>query len=170
MERLFEGAAPKVFLRGFDRPNIYLSFMPKDNPRRQIMNFVHPRKGQSGIIYCGTRAKTETLAQALEEAGHSACSYHGGMAADRRRVVESRFTLEDGLIVVATIAFGMGVDKPDVRWVVHADLPKSIENYYQEIGRAGRDGEQAETLTLYGADDIRFRRNQIDEGLSLIHI
>ena len=166
MERLFEGAAPKVFLRGFDRPNIYLSFMPKDNPRRQIMDFVHPRKGQSGIIYCGTRAKTETLAKALEEAGHSACSYHGGMAADRRRVVESRFTLEDGLIVVATVAFGMGVDKPDVRWVVHADLPKSIENYYQEIGRAGRDGEQAETLTLYGADDIRFRRNQIDEGLA----
>ena len=166
MERLFEGAAPKVFLRGFDRPNIYLSFMPKDNPRRQIMDFVHLHKGQSGIIYCGTRAKTETLAQALEEAGHSACSYHGGMAADRRRVVESRFTLEDGLIVVATVAFGMGVDKPDVRWVVHADLPKSIENYYQEIGRAGRDGEQAETLTLYGADDIRFRRNQIDEGLA----
>ena len=166
MERLFEGAAPKVFLRGFDRPNIYLSFMPKDNPRRQIMDFVHPRKGQSGIIYCGTRVKTETLAQALEKAGYSACSYHGGMAADRRRVVESRFTLEDGLIVVATIAFGMGVDKPDVRWVVHADLPKSIENYYQEIGRAGRDGEQAETLTLYGADDIRFRRNQIDEGLA----
>jgi len=88
------------------------------------------------------------------------------MDSDRRRVVESRFTLEDGLIVVATVAFGMGVDKPDVRWVVHADLPKSIENYYQEIGRAGRDGGQAETLTLYGADDIRFRRNQIDEGLA----
>ena len=166
MERLFDGAASKVFLRGFDRPNIYLSFMPKDNPRRQIMDFVHQRKGQSGIIYCGTRAKTETLARALEEAGHSACSYHGGMDADRRRVVESRFTLEDGLIVVATVAFGMGVDKPDVRWVVHADLPKSIENYYQEIGRAGRDGGQAETLTLYGADDIRFRRSQIDEGLA----
>ena len=166
MQRLFEGAAPKIFLRGFDRPNIYLSFMPKDNPRRQIMDFVHLRKGQSGIIYCGTRAKTETLARALVEAGHSACSYHGGMDSDRRRVVESRFTLEDGLIVVATVAFGMGVDKPDVRWVVHADLPKSIENYYQEIGRAGRDGGQAETLTLYGADDIRFRRNQIDEGLA----
>ena len=166
MERLFDGAASKVFLRGFDRPNIYLSFMPKDNPRRQIMDFVHQRKGQSGIIYCGTRAKTETLARALEEASHNACSYHGGMDADRRRVVESRFTLEDGLIVVATVAFGMGVDKPDVRWVVHADLPKSIENYYQEIGRAGRDGGQAETLTLYGADDIRFRRSQIDEGLA----
>ena len=166
MERLFDGAASKVFLQGFDRPNIYLSFMPKDNPRRQIMDFVHQRKGQSGIIYCGTRAKTETLARALEEASHNACSYHGGMDADRRRVVESRFTLEDGLIVVATVAFGMGVDKPDVRWVVHADLPKSIENYYQEIGRAGRDGGQAETLTLYGADDIRFRRSQIDEGLA----
>ena len=166
MQRLFEGAAPKIFLRGFDRPNIYLSFMPKDNPRRQIMDFVHLRKGHSGIIYCGTRAKTETLARALVEAGHNACSYHGGMDSDRRRVVESRFTLEDGLIVVATVAFGMGVDKPDVRWVVHADLPKSIENYYQEIGRAGRDGGQAETLTLYGADDIRFRRNQIDEGLA----
>jgi ATP-dependent DNA helicase RecQ len=88
------------------------------------------------------------------------------MASDDRRVVESRFAIEESLIVVATLAFGMGVDKPDIRWVVHADLPKSIESYYQEIGRAGRDGGRAETLTLYGADDIRFRRNQIDEGLA----
>ncbi|MDD9717811.1 DNA helicase RecQ [Dinoroseobacter sp. PD6] len=164
--RLFPDTAPRVFLRGFDRPNIHLAFAAKDSPRRQILDFAGARKGQSGIVYCGTRAKTEGLAQALREAGHMACHYHGGMEAEDRRIVETRFQREDSLIVVATVAFGMGVDKPDIRWVAHADLPKSIEAYYQEIGRAGRDGAPAETLTLFGPDDIRLRRSQIDEGLA----
>ena len=110
--------------------------------------------------------QTESLAKALSDEGHKACHYHGGMEAEDRRIVETRFAREDGLVVVATIAFGMGVDKPDIRWVAHADLPKSIEAYYQEIGRAGRDGAPAETLTLFGPDDIRLRRSQIDEGLA----
>ena len=164
--RLFDGAAPETFLRGFDRPNIHLAFAAKDSPRAQILRFAAARRGQSGIVYCGTRAKTETLAQALREAGHAALAYHGGLEAEERRHVETRFQRDDGLIVVATVAFGMGIDKPDIRWVAHADLPKSIEAYYQEIGRAGRDGAPAETLTLFGADDIRYRRSQIDESLA----
>lgn len=166
VEKLFDGQPPRAFLRGFDRPNLHLAFAAKNNPRGQIMSFAAARRGQSGIVYCGTRAKTETLAQALREDGHAACHYHGGMEAEDRRITERRFQQEDGLIVVATIAFGMGVDKPDIRWVAHADLPKSIEAYYQEIGRAGRDGAPAETLTLFGPDDIRLRRSQIDEGLA----
>lgn len=166
VERLFDGRAPRIFLGGFDRPNIHLAFAAKEQPRRQILAFAAARRGQSGIVYCGTRAKTEALAQALRDDGHNACAYHGGMEAEARREVEIRFSREDGLVVVATVAFGMGVDKPDIRWVAHADLPKSIEAYYQEIGRGGRDGGPADTLTLYGPDDIRLRRSQIDEGLA----
>ncbi|MEP5631403.1 MAG: DNA helicase RecQ [Tateyamaria sp.] len=166
VEKLFGGTPPRAFLRGFDRPNIHLAFAAKNGPRTQILNFAKARKGQSGIVYCGTRAKTEALARALREAGHSAIHYHGGMEAEDRRIAERRFQQEDGLIVAATVAFGMGVDKPDIRWVAHADLPKSIEAYYQEIGRAGRDGAPAETLTLFGPEDIKLRRSQIDEGLA----
>ncbi|AYE87508.1 DNA helicase RecQ [Sulfitobacter sp. D7] len=166
VEKLFDGTPPRAFLRGFDRPNIHLAFAAKNKPRDQILNFAAARKGQSGIVYCGTRAKTEGLAKALRDQGQMALHYHGGMEAEDRRIAERRFQQEDGLIVCATVAFGMGVDKPDIRWVAHADLPKSIEAYYQEIGRAGRDGAPAETLTLFGPDDIRLRRSQIDEGLA----
>ena len=162
--RLFDGVPPEIFLRGFDRPNIHLAFAVKNSPRDQILGFAAKRRGQSGIVYCGTRAKTETLAKALTDAGHGSCAYHAGLDPEDRRVVETRFQREEGLIVVATVAFGMGIDKPDIRWVAHADLPKSIEGYYQEIGRAGRDSLPAETMTLYGPDDIRLRRTQIDEG------
>ncbi|OAN72916.1 ATP-dependent DNA helicase RecQ [Sulfitobacter sp. EhC04] len=166
VQKLFDGQSPRAFLRGFDRPNIHLAFAAKNKPRDQILNFAAARPGQSGIVYCGTRAKTEGIARALREAGQKAIHYHGGMEAEDRRIAERQFQQEDGLIVCATVAFGMGVDKPDIRWVAHADLPKSIEAYYQEIGRAGRDGAPAETLTLFGPDDIRLRRSQIDEGLA----
>ncbi len=163
-EKLFDGAPPRAFLRGFDRPNIHLAFEAKNKPRNQILAFAAARPGQSGIVYCGTRAKTETLAGALRSEGRPAIHYNGGMDPEARREAERRFQQEDGLIVVATVAFGMGIDKPDIRWVAHADLPKSIEAYYQEIGRAGRDGAPAETLTLFGQEDIKLRRSQIDES------
>ena len=163
-DRLFDSQEPTTFLRGFDRPNIRLAFAVKDNPRKQIMAFADKRRGQSGIVYCATRARTESLAKALADVGHPSRAYHGGLEDWERRKVEELFQTEDGLIVCATVAFGMGVDKPDVRWVAHADLPKSIEAYYQEIGRSGRDGLPADTFTLFGSDDIRLRRSQIDES------
>ena len=157
---------PEIFLNGFDRPNIRLTCKIKSQPRQQLLEFVKDHKNQSGIIYCGSRAKTETLALALSDSGYKTEFYHAGMDPEKRKTVESKFQTEDELIVCATIAFGMGIDKPDIRFVVHADLPKSIESFYQEIGRSGRDGLPAESFLLYGLDDVRFRRMQIDESLA----
>ncbi len=161
--RLF-GQAPEVFLRGFDRPELYLAFEPKASPQSRILDFVKRRPGQAGIIYCGSRRKTETYAAALASAGIDALAYHAGLDPETRSDRQDRFTRGDGVVMAATVAFGMGVDKPDVRFVIHADLPKSMEAYYQEVGRAGRDGAPADTLTLFGIDDIKLRRKQIDEG------
>jgi ATP-dependent DNA helicase RecQ len=154
---------PQVFIHGFDRPNIALRFEPKDQPRRQIEAFIASRAGQSGIIYCSSRKRCEQLADWLQGKGLRAVCYHAGMEQEARNRAQDLFLREDGVIVCATIAFGMGVNKPDVRFVIHADMPGSIESYYQEIGRAGRDGLPAATLTLYGMDDIALRRRQIDD-------
>jgi ATP-dependent DNA helicase RecQ len=161
--RLFD-APPHTVVHGFDRPNLRLAMQPKNSPRRQIADFVARYPGESGIVYCNSRKQTEQLAQDLSAKGLTALSYHAGMMTEAREDAQDRFLKEDGVIVCATVAFGMGIDKPDVRYVAHAGLPKSIEAYYQEIGRAGRDGLPADTLTLYGMDDIRLRRLQIDDG------
>ncbi|MEN9709283.1 MAG: helicase RecQ [Pseudomonadota bacterium] len=162
VERLFD-ASPSVFLHSFDRPNIDLCFAAKEQPRRQIAAFLNGRRGQSGIIYCASRDRTERMADWLNENGYEAVAYHAGMDRDLRARNQDRFLQEDGVIVAATVAFGMGINKPDVRFVVHADMPASVESYYQEIGRAGRDGLQSWTLTLYGVEDMALRRRQIDE-------
>ena len=161
-----EGRPPRLFLRSFDRPNLHLAMMPKASARKQIGDFIAARRGQNGIVYCSSRKRTEQLAADLAAMGHTALPYHAGMETARREAHQDRFLREDGVVMVATVAFGMGIDKPDVRYVCHADMPANVEAYYQEIGRAGRDGLPAETLTLYGLDDMRLRRLQIEEGES----
>jgi ATP-dependent DNA helicase RecQ len=153
VERL-ELDAPRVFVDSFDRPNIRYSVQTKTVARRQFLEFLRHRRGESGIVYCLSRDKTESTAGWLADQGFMALPYHAGLSAETRAEHQRRFLVEDSLIIVATIAFGMGIDKPDVRFVAHLDLPKSIEAYYQETGRAGRDGEPADAWMVYGLQDV----------------
>ncbi|MGE5504907.1 MAG: RecQ family ATP-dependent DNA helicase, partial [Actinomycetota bacterium] len=162
-ERLFP-QPPRIFIGGFDRPNLRLAMRAKTGSRRQLLDFVAAHRGESGIVYCSSRARTEDIAALLVDNGIDARPYHAGLDKTVREANQDAFLKEDSMVMVATVAFGMGIDKPDVRFVCHADLPKTIEAYYQEIGRAGRDGLAADTLTLYGMDDIRLRRSQIEDS------
>jgi len=162
LQKLFRGDAVSV-VTGFDRPNLVLAVALKDSWKRQVADFVAARRGGSGIVYCLSRKKTEEVAALLQEAGHDALAFHAGMEAGEKERVQNRFMTEPGVVIVATVAFGMGIDKPDIRYVLHTDLPASPEAYYQETGRAGRDGAPAETLLLYGLDDIRMRRVFIED-------
>ena len=157
-------AESDAFIAGFDRPNIRYAIAEKDNPRAQLKRFLKAHAGESGIVYCLSKRKTEETAAWLCEQGYTALPYHGGMDKAERQANQTRFQREEAVIMVATIAFGMGIDKPDVRFVAHLDLPGSIEAYYQETGRAGRDGLPSETLMLYGSEDIVLRRRFIEDS------
>ncbi|MFD0147760.1 DNA helicase RecQ [Streptomyces sp. NPDC055721] len=151
------------FVAGFDRPNIQYRIVPKNNPLKQLLDLIRTEhEGDAGVVYCLSRASVEKTAAALVEQGIDAVPYHAGMDARARAANQSRFLREDGVVVVATIAFGMGIDKPDVRFVAHLDLPKSVEGYYQETGRAGRDGEPATAWLAYGLQDVVQQRKLID--------
>jgi ATP-dependent DNA helicase RecQ len=152
------------FLSSFDRPNIFYRIVPKEQPRKQLLNFLAARKGDAGIVYCLSRKKVEEVATFLSEQGFPALPYHAGLANELRAHHQKRFLNEEGLIMVATIAFGMGIDKPNVRFVAHLDLPKSLEAYYQETGRAGRDGLPADAWMAYGLQDVIFLKQMLNNS------